>query len=106
MRAKPDGFELVFTKPVDRATAADLASYEMTSYTYQYHQVYGSDELFTKPVELRGATVSADGRRVHLKTGERRAMFVHELLAKGVRSTDGEALVHPDAYYTLNRIPK
>lgn len=106
MRAKPDGFELVFTKPVDRETAGELDSYSMSSYTYQYHQVYGSDELFKKPVELVKATVSADGRRVHLQTGPRRAMFVHELRADGVRSAGGEPLVHPDAYYTLNRIPR
>jgi hypothetical protein len=30
---------------------------------------------------------------------------VHELAAKGVRSADGLPLLHPDAYYTLNRIP-
>lgn len=106
MRAKPDGFELVFTKPVDRKRAADKSSYEMKSYTYQYHQVYGSDELFTKDVVIEKITVSDDGRRVRLVTGPLRPMYVHELLAAGVRSTDGEPLAHPDAYYTLNRIPQ
>src|SRR5690606_10054746 len=34
MRARPDGFELTFTRPVDPAIARDPASYSMTSYTY------------------------------------------------------------------------
>jgi len=34
-----------------------------------------------------------------------REYFVHELEASGVRSTDGEPLLHPRAYYTLNSIP-
>jgi hypothetical protein len=105
MRARSDGFELVFTKPVDCRTATDVNSYTMESYTYQYHQVYGSDELFKKPVSIISADLSADGRRVHLKTQPLRELYVHELRATGVRSTDDEPLIHADAYYTLNRIP-
>ena len=33
MRAKPDGFELTFTEPVDPASAADLKSYTLGTYT-------------------------------------------------------------------------
>lgn len=106
MRAKSDGFELRFTKAIHRETAANKSSYKMKSYTYQYHQVYGSDELFTKEVNIERVEVSEDGRRVRLFTDSLRPMYVHELLAAGVRSADGQPLVHADAYYTLNRIPK
>ena len=30
---------------------------------------------------------------------------IHDLTAPGVRSRDGEPLLHPQAYYTLNYIP-
>jgi hypothetical protein len=30
---------------------------------------------------------------------------VHELSVPGVRSSGGEPLVNPTAYYTLNRLP-
>jgi glucose/arabinose dehydrogenase len=106
MKARPDGFELVFTKPVDLATAADLNSYQMKSYTYQYHQTYGSDELFTQPVKIQSATVSEDGLRVKLEMTGLRELYVHELVAAGIRSAHGDPLKHADAYYTLNRIPK
>jgi hypothetical protein len=35
-----------------------------------------------------------------------RELYVHELRAEGVKSAVGAKLDHPDAYYTLNRIPK
>jgi hypothetical protein len=50
-------------------------------------------------------SVASDGLSVDLVVGNRQALFVHELAAKGVRSADGLPLLHPDAYYTLNRIP-
>ncbi|MBL8760607.1 MAG: hypothetical protein JNL50_04825, partial [Phycisphaerae bacterium] len=65
MRARPDGFELTFTGDVDPVSAASAASYTMTSYTYEYHQTYGSDEMETRTLAVRGAKV-VDPRTVHL----------------------------------------
>src|SRR5262245_13402286 len=45
MRAKPDGFELTFTEPVDPATAGDPKSYKLLTYTYIYQSAYGSPEV-------------------------------------------------------------
>ena len=105
MHARPDGFELVFTKPVDLQTATDVDSYHMSSYTYLYHSTYGSDEIQNEDLKITTATVSDDGLRVHLAVDGLRELFVHELSAKGLRSADGEPLLHAEAYYTLNRIP-
>jgi hypothetical protein len=30
---------------------------------------------------------------------------IHDLTAKGVKSAEGQGLLHPQAYYTLNYIP-
>ena len=106
MRARPDGFELTFTQPVDTKTAGDPASYSMSSYTYLYSSAYGSDEIETKPVKIISATVAKDGRGVRLKCEGLRELFVHELQSDGVRSATGTKLDHTQACYTLNRIPK
>jgi hypothetical protein len=45
MRARPDGFELTFTHPVDAKTASDPASYKMREFTYIYRSKYGSPEV-------------------------------------------------------------
>ncbi|MDP3070924.1 MAG: hypothetical protein Q8N18_11580 [Opitutaceae bacterium] len=105
MRAQPDGFELVFTAEVDPASAALAASYNLKSYTYLYSNAYGSAEIDTQSLTVTSAAVSEDGRRVRLKVDGLRALYVHELRAAGVRSAKGAPLAHPDAYYTLNRIP-
>jgi glucose/arabinose dehydrogenase len=105
MRARSDGFELVFTKPADPETAADVSAYSINSHTYTYHATYGSDEIQKRELEIRQARPSADGLRVDLVVDGLREHFVHELVASGVRSTSGDPLLHPDAYYTLNRIP-
>ncbi|QDV48149.1 hypothetical protein Enr17x_01580 [Gimesia fumaroli] len=106
MRAQPDGFELVFTEPVDKKTAIDPKSYKLKSYTYNYHSSYGSDEILNKELTLDAITVSDDGMRVQLKTNGLRPLYVHELRAEGVKNSRGQPLLHPQAYYTLNRIPK
>jgi hypothetical protein len=106
MQARSDGFELVFTKPVDRETASRPESYSMRSYTYLFHSTYGSDEIQDRELPIRSAMVSEDGLRVKLQVDDLREFFVHELVASGVRDTDNEPLLHGDAYYTLNRIPK
>ncbi|MCA9026749.1 MAG: hypothetical protein KDA86_16195 [Planctomycetaceae bacterium] len=106
MKARPDGFELEFTLPVDPQSAGDVNSYRMTSYTYLYHSTYGSDEIETATPAITSAEVSKDRYRVRLHIDGLRELFLHELNATGVQSTSGEPLLHPEAYYTLNRIPK
>lgn len=105
MRARPDGFELVFTGEIDPATGGDPASYSMKSYTYLYSGAYGSAEIDERRLTVTVAALSADRRSVDLKIAGLRELYVHELRAGGVRSAGGKALAQPDAYYTLNRIP-
>lgn len=106
MHAQPDGFELTFTKPVDPATAGDVKSYDLSTYCYIYQSAYGSPEVDqTKPV-IEKATVAADGKSVKLTIKGLMEGHIHELSAKGVRSTAGGPLLHHMAYYTLNYIPE
>ncbi|QDT32373.1 DUF7133 domain-containing protein [Thalassoglobus polymorphus] len=105
MHATKNGFDLIFTEPVDPETATNPESYTLSNYTYLYHSTYGSDEIQTQRNSISKITVSDDGLKVALKVEGRRELYVHELEAKGIRSRDNEPLLHPQAYYTLNRIP-
>lgn len=105
MRALSDGFELVFTLPVNAETAADVASYQISHHTYLYHSAYGSDEIQKQKLTVTEAIVSRDRRRARLKVAGMKELFVHELIADGVRSEEGMPLLHPNAYYTLNKLP-
>jgi azurin len=106
IRSKPDGFEVIFTAPVDRKTAEDPASYSLNSFTYKYHRTYGSPIEDAKPVPIRGVIVSPDGlsARIVADTALREG-YIHEVKAEGVRSASGNlTLLHPTGYYTLNAI--
>ena len=105
MRAKPDGFELTFTQPVDPKTAGDLKSYQLKTFTYIYQASYGSPEVDHTTPTIDRVTVGADGKSVRLYLSKLREGHIHELHAGGVRSADGLPLLHPQAYYTLNYIP-
>ncbi len=104
MRARADGFELEFTLPVDPATAAAPGSYQLSSYTYEYHSAYGAPEEDTQELGVASA-VLLDAQTVRLSVPGLRHGYVHELHADGVRSASGAALLHDEAYYTLVRIP-
>jgi cytochrome c551/c552 len=107
VRAMPDGFEVEFTEPVSAASAQKLENYIATSYTYKYHPVYGSPVCDFKENAVRGAKVSADGMRVRLVVDGLREGYVHDLKLEGVRSAkESIALLHPQAFYTLNSIPQ
>jgi len=105
MRAKPDGFELTFTKPVDPKTAGDPKSYKMPTYTYIFQSAYGSPEVDQTEATITKADVSPDGKSVRLVVDGLQEGHVHELHLDGVRSGEGLPLLHKEAYYTLNYIP-
>jgi hypothetical protein len=105
MRAKPDGFELTFTQPIDAKTAADLGSYKLSTYTYIYQAQYGSPEVDQSKPKIDRAVVAGDNRSVRLTIDGLKEGHVHELQLPGVRSADGLPLLHKAAYYTLNYIP-
>jgi hypothetical protein len=106
MRAKPDGFELAFTKPVDPVTAGAIESYKLQTYTYIFQAQYGSPEVDHTTPAIEKLDVSSDRQRVRLYVKGLQQGHIHELVATGVRSADGQGLLHPEAYYTLNYIPK
>ncbi|MBI3817365.1 MAG: hypothetical protein HY286_01645 [Planctomycetes bacterium] len=103
MHAASDGFDLKFTKPVDAQSIKSAGAFSGTSYTFHYHERYGSEEIYTEPLKIEAVATGASSAR--LKVSEMRPGFVYELHANGVRSKDGAPLAHAAAYYTLNEIP-
>lgn len=106
IKARPDGFQLTFTEPVDPTRASDLANYAGESYTYQLASRYGGPEDDKKELAFSSATVSKDGKTVVLKVDALRAGYVHELKLSNHLSQAGTPLLHEEVYYTLVNIPK
>ena len=106
MRARPDGFELTFTQPVDPKTAGDVNAYKMKCWTHMYYSNYGDKRHAEQDLKVVQATVGKDNKSVVLKLDEVKPYFIHALTADGVRSAEDLPLLHNQAYYTLNRVPK
>lgn len=106
VRAMPDGFEIEFTKPVDKKYANDIASYNIQSFTYKYHAVYGSPEVNKTKHKIRGVKLSADGMRARVVVDNLRRQYIYVITLDGIREKENAySLIHPTAYYTLNNIP-
>jgi hypothetical protein len=106
MRAKPDGFELTFTEEIDPETASKPESYSLQTYAYIFQSSYGSPEVDQTTPTITKVDVTPDRKSARLFVDGLEEGHIHELVAGGVRSKDGKPLLHKEAYYTLNYIPK
>jgi hypothetical protein len=105
MKVKPDGFELTFTEPMDKAVASDAANYDLKTYTYVFQSDYGSPEVDKTTPTVKSATVGEDGKSVRLVIDGMQIGHVHDLRVEKLRSKEGKPLLHPVAYYTLWNLP-
>ena len=104
MEAVKDGFRFTFTaEAMDGITAGDILA---TSHTHIYQSKYGSPEVDEKSLSITALTWSPDHRSLVVSCTPLRAGYVHEFRLPTLRSVKGDSLVHPDAYYTLNRLAK
>lgn len=107
VKAMPDGFEIEFTLPVDKATAENLDSYYGKSFLYKYHPVYGSPTVKEEKLNIKGVKVSDDGLKVRVVVDNMRQYYIHQFDVPGIRAQENALRVlHPTAYYTLNNIPE
>ena len=104
IRIQPDGFVLKFTQPIDKSTATDAI--KIQSYTHYYQQGYGSPEVDQADVAITSAKLSDDALSLTIQCEGVRRGYVHEFSFAGVKSVNGETLLHDVGYYTVNRIPK
>lgn len=105
VRAMPDGFEIEFTKPVNKKEAEDLDTYNGRSVIYKYHSIYGSPTINDSALIIKGVRVSPDGMKVRIVVNNLRQYYLHHVTLNNLHAADGSSILHPDFYYTLNNIP-
>lgn len=91
-----DAFGIDLTEPADPKS---LEGITLTSHRYHYHAKYGSPKVDEKKHEIE-ATLSADGKRIVLKSDLREG-HLHVLGLQSVRSKAGKPLLGDIAYYHL-----
>jgi len=105
VRAKPEGFDVEFTKPVAPEWLARAENFAASQWTYTPTAEYGGPKEQIEPLRITGAAPSPDGRRVQLTIeGLKPGRCVH--LHMDPTSADGDRIWATDAWYTLNQIPR
>jgi glucose/arabinose dehydrogenase len=106
MRAKPDGFELEFTEPVNAETAAKPETWKFSSFCYIFQSSYGSPEVDHQEPQVTSVKVSDDRRKVRLTLNQMTRGHIHELHVAGLKSAADLPLLHDSAWYTLHYLPQ
>lgn len=101
-----DGFEITLTKPAAAGVGQDAKAYGLEQYGYHYWKTYGSPRIDVEPVQIENITWSPDRRTVRLKTSKLKPGRVCKLTLVDFRADDGDALLHADAFYTMNAVPE
>lgn len=104
MSLTKDGFDLTFTLPVNGEAAKNPGHYTLESYTYNYHEAYGSEKFDRTKEPVTSVSVSPDRRTVSLKLDKLKPWRIYDLRIKGVTSENGLEILHPWVVYTLNRL--
>lgn len=106
VKARADGFELEFTMPVDEKSARRADSYQLSTFTYKYHHIYGSPVINQSSRSIKAIVVSPDHKRVRLVLDSLKEGYIYEIKTEGLRSESSNIpLLHNYGYYTLNKIP-
>ncbi len=104
MSLTKSGFDLTFTKPIDKVAAADSKTWSLLHWHIIYHHDYGSPEADKTPAKITTISVSEDGKRVSLALSELLTGKVYDLTVNGLKAADGTELKNVNAYYMLNQL--
>ncbi len=103
--ARPGGFEIRFTAPVDAKQAAGRKAYQVWSFRRVRTPAYGGDDVDRRREPVRQVHLAPDRRSVRLHLGPLRQGFVYEFHL-GPLAPGGKRLWPDEAYYTLRRVPR
>ncbi|MEO6187736.1 MAG: hypothetical protein ABIO77_02780 [Ginsengibacter sp.] len=106
MNLTPTGFDLTFTKPVDKTSAMQIDNYNFRSYYYEYHWQYGSDLFDVQPIPVTNVQVSPDRKKVSLTLAALKSDRIYELNLGEIKSVSGDSLANKIICYTINKLKK
>lgn len=104
--ARPDGFELEFTKPINKETITDFSNITVTSFDYAYQQKYGSDLFEKEKSEIKAIKLTENNTKLRFTIDQLREGFIYEIRGNGIKDSNGNPLLHEYGFYSLNNIPK
>jgi putative heme-binding domain-containing protein len=104
LKARSGGVELTFTDPLDRESLADSKNYSIKTWNLARSKNYGSKHLDEKSLAAGKATVSPDGKTVHIEVPGLAPTWGMEIQYR-LKGTDGRAVVGV-VHNTIHEIAK
>lgn len=98
-----DGFDIVFTRPIDPATVGGPGDYQISHWGYRYDEHYGSPRIDETGVVPAAVELLDDGRTVRLTLPGLETQQVYQVTAPAARGLDAAAPSTDTGYYTLIR---
>ena len=83
----PDGFKILFTKPVDAKAGNDPKSYKVTTFTHNYHRGWQAGKSI-KPPPVQRAELAADGLSARITLSELKRGHVYEFDLESLRGRE------------------
>ena len=87
LHATKSGLRLEFTDPLDQA-AIDVDALQVKTWSLKRSENYGSEHYDEKPIQIRGATLSANGKLLDLDIPDIRPVWCMEI-KYSLRTADG-----------------
>ena len=100
-----DGFEIEFTQPLAEDLEITPEDVKARTYRYNWWWEYGSPEQDKQSLEVADLVISPDRRRLVVRTPDLEAGRCVRMGFKGIRSSAGHDLLHPEFSYTVNQMP-
>lgn len=107
VRAKPLGFEIEFTEPLEDGEPLSREDFMVQQWWYQPTENYGGPKMELTQLEVSALEVSEDRKRLLLNIpGLKKEHVVYFRLPEDLRNGTRQPLWSSEAWYTLNNIPE
>ncbi|MDH5251201.1 MAG: cytochrome C [Cyclobacteriaceae bacterium] len=107
IRARPKGFEIEFTEPLEKGIVFNPADFFVQQWWYLPTPNYGGPKMDLEKMSITKITVSPERSKVYLEIpGLKKEHVLYFRLADDLHSATGQSLWSSEAWYTLNNIPK
>ncbi len=107
VRAKPNGFEIEFTEPINVGIEIKPDDFLVQQWWYLPTEKYGGPKLDLEKLNITSITISDDRLRVSLEIPNlKEEHVVYFRLPEHLQSISDQSLWSSEVWYTLNKIPK
>jgi len=106
VRAKPQGFEIEFTMPLNKRDLK-TSDFFIQQWWYLPTANYGGPKLDQEQLKISSMKISEDRTKIYLEVeGLKKEHVIYFRLSDDLKNMNGQSLWSSETWYTLNNIPK